>query len=173
LSGKTRMGPQKFCIPCHDLKDEELHYTDCGLDNIYLSNGFEIEDVDGEQYVTIHNLDGLHEAIGLHIVLEKKAPNGQEIRFLRTEMGLSQQHLGAKLGVSDQSVARWEKGQTDIPGTAVFSFKVLYVFSLMRESERAEILEEFISALDDLACSDEIGDTIRLVYNDEKWADAA
>ncbi|MEM6758972.1 MAG: helix-turn-helix domain-containing protein [Pseudomonadota bacterium] len=150
-----------------------MHYTDCGLDNIYLSNGFEIEYVDDEQYVTIHNLDGLHEAIGLHIVLEKKAPNGQEIRFLRTEMGLSQHHLGAKLGVSDQSVARWEKGQTDIPGTAVFSFKVLYIFSLLPEGQRNEIMEEYICALDDLANSDENGDNIRLAYKNEKWADAA
>lgn len=167
------MDPQKFCIPSHDLKDEALHYTDCGLENIYLSNGFEVEELDGERYVTIHNLDGLHEAIGLHIVLEKKAPNGQEIRFLRTEMGLSQHQLGAKLGVSDQSVARWEKGQTDIPGTAVFSFKVLYIFSLLPENQRHEILEAFISALDDLADADEVGDNIRLAYDNDKWADAA
>lgn len=167
------MKPQNFCMPAKAMKDEVLHYTDCGLDNIYLSNGFERETYDGEDYVTIHNLNGLHQAIGLHIVLEKKAPNGTEVRFLRTEMGLSQQDLGAKLGVSDQSVARWEKGQTDIPGTAIFSFKVLYIFSIMSEEDRDAVLEEFIQALDDLAKSDEIGDSIKLVYTNDKWADAA
>ncbi len=167
------MKPQNFCLPDQALSDEVLHYTDCGLDNIYLSNGFEYECHDGEKYLTIHNLDGLHEAIGLHIVLEKKAPNGKEIRFLRTEMGLSQHELGAKLGVSDQSVARWEKGHTDIPGTAVFAFKVLYIFSLIPDEQRNDILSEFIHALDDLARSDEVGDQIRLVYTNEKWADAA
>lgn len=167
------MNAQNFCMPSQAIRDEVLHYTDCGLDNIYLSNGFDVEQVDGEEFVTVHNLDGLHEAIGLHIVLEKKAPNGSEIRFLRTEMGLSQHELGAKLGVSDQSVARWEKGHTDIPGTAVFSFKVLYVFSLISADQRDAVLDEYIHALDDLARSDEVGDKIRLVYTNEKWADAA
>ena len=167
------MNAQNFCMPSQAIRDEVLHYTDCGLDNIYLSNGFDVEQVDGEEFVTVHNLDGLHEAIGLHIVLEKKAPNGSEIRFLRTEMGLSQHELGAKLGVSDQSVARWEKGHTDIPGTAVFSFKVLYVFSLISADQRDAVLAEYIHALDDLARSDEVGDKIRLVYTNEKWADAA
>ncbi len=167
------MKQQSFCIPSQEMKENVLHYTDCGLDNIYLSNGFEVEDIDGEEYVTVQNIDGLHQAIGLHIVLEKKAPNGQELRFLRTEMGLSQLDLASKLGVSDQSVARWEKGQTDIPGTAVLSFKVLFIFSLLSEDERNAVLEEFIQALDDLARSDETGDSIRLVYTNDKWADAA
>lgn len=160
-------------MPDLAIQSEVLHYTDCGIDNIYLSNGFEREEFDGEIYTTIHNLDGLHEAIGLHIVLEKKAPDGKEIRFLRTEMGLSQHDLGAKLGVSDQSVARWEKGHTDIPGTAVFSLKVLYIFSLISAEQRDGIMEEFILALDDLAESDEISDHIRLVYANDRWADAA
>lgn len=167
------MEPQNFCLPSEAMKDEVLHYTDCGLDNIYLSNGFEYEELDGEAFLTIKNLDGLHEAIGLHIVLEKKAPNGNEFRFLRTEMGFSQADLGAKLGVSDQSIARWEKGHTDIPGTAVFAFKVLYIYSLLSSGDRESVLEEFIQALDDLARSDDIGDVIRLVYSNEKWADAA
>lgn len=160
-------------MPAKAIKDEVLHYTDCGLDNIFLCNGFEKENHDGEEYISIQNMDGLHKAIGLHIVLEKKAPIGSEIRFLRTEMGMSQQELGGKLGVSDQSVARWEKGQTDIPGTAIFSFKVLYIFSLISEEERNSIMEEFIQALDDLARSDEIGDSIRLAYTNDQWADAA
>lgn len=166
------MEPQNFCLPTQAIKEEVLHYTDCGLDNIFLSNGYESEIMDGEEYVTIQNLDGLHEAIGLHIVLERKAPNGSEIRFLRNEMGLSQYQLGAKLSVSDQSVARWEKGQADIPGTAIFSIKTLYVFFLLPEDERASVIEEFIGSLDDLVRSDEVSENIRLAYSNEKWADA-
>lgn len=167
------MEPQNFCLPEQAIKEEVLHYTDCGLDNIFLSNGFEREILDGEEYTTIQNLDGLHVAICLHIILEKKAPNGSEIRFLRTEMGLSQQELGAKLGVSSQSVARWEKGQTDIPGTAVFSFKVMYIWSLIPPDKRDAVIDEYMMALDDLASSDENMDNIRLVYSNDKWADAA
>jgi len=148
------MKPREFHRPCEAVKGEVSHYTDCGLDNIFLLNGFEWEEVDGERYLSVADIDGLHRAIGLHIVMDKKAPTGQEMRFLRTEMGLSQAELGKLLSVSDQSVARWEKGKTDVPGTAVFSFKVMYVVSLVPESMRTEVLDTFISALKRL--SDEV-----------------
>ena len=165
------MKPRGFHRPSEAVKDEVLLYTDCGLDNIFLLNGFEPEDIDNCEYVTVTDIDGLHQAIGLHIVLEKKAPTGQEMRFLRTEMGFSQAELGSRLGVSDQSVARWEKGQTDVPGTAVFSFKVLYVCSLIPQSVRSEILDEYIETLEELARADETSDEIHLSYCNDKWGD--
>lgn len=167
------MQPRSFHLSGEALRDDPLHYTDCGLDNIYLMNGFEVEVIDGEEFFTVKDIDGLHEAIGLHIVLEKKAPTGSEMRFLRTEMGLSQADLASKLGVSDQSVARWEKGHVDVPGTAVFAFKVLYVFSLIPEDIRSEVMERFISALDELSCGDETEDSVKLAYSGERWLDAA
>lgn len=167
------MRPREFHRPCEAVRDEVLHYTDCGLDNIFLLNGFECEEIDGEEYVTVTDLDGLHRAIGLHIVLDKKAPTGQEMRFLRTEMQLSQSELGKLLGVSDQSVARWEKGKTDVPGTAVFSFKVLYVLSLVPESLRGDVLDKFICALNRLSDEDETDDSIHLSYNNQGWSDPA
>jgi DNA-binding transcriptional regulator YiaG len=165
------MKTREFHRPCEAVRDEVLNYTDCGLDNIFLLNGFEREVIDGEEYVSISDIDGLHRAIGLHIVLDKKAPTGQEMRFLRTEMGLSQAELGKLLGVSDQSVARWEKGKTDVPGTAVFSFKVMYVLSLVPESMRAGILDEFKSGLERLSEEDETEDSIRLCYDNRGWGD--
>lgn len=163
------MRPQKFHRPCEAYKDEVLHYTDCGLDNIFLLNGFEYDEYDGEKFLTITDLDGLHRAIGLHIVLEKKAPTGQEMRFLRTELHLSQAQLASKLGVSDQSVARWEKGHTDIPGTASFAFKALYVWSLIPPDCRDEVMSEYVETLEQLSCEDETTDTFHLSYTNHRW----
>ena len=40
------------------------HYTGCGLDNIYLANGFERKVTPYGEGVSIADADGLHEAIG-------------------------------------------------------------------------------------------------------------
>lgn len=40
--------------------------------------------------------------------------NGKEIRFLRTEMGMTQSELGKLLHRDKQTVARWEKSRMNI-----------------------------------------------------------
>jgi hypothetical protein len=66
--------------------EQPLHYTACGLDNVYLRNGFKRETIDGEEYVSIEDLDGLWKAIGLHLVTTRKALTPKEIKFLRQQM---------------------------------------------------------------------------------------
>ena len=44
-------------------------------------------------------------------------------------MELTQAELGAKLRVTDQTVARWEKGETTIPGVADQMLRVLFLAS--------------------------------------------
>lgn len=171
-NGKTEMEPMKFCIANEAMKKEPLHYTDCGLDNIFLMNGYDYHEVDEDRYLSVSDIDGLHKAIGLHIVLYKKAPTPQEMRFLRTEMHLSQADLASKLGVTDQSIARWEKGHCEVPGPAVFSFKVLYVFSLIPEERRDKIMETFLDELDRLQAADDVTDQFVLSYENDKWLEA-
>ena len=127
------------------LCDAPLHYLDCGLDNIYLKNGFEVSEDDGDKFLTVTDLDGLHRAIGLHIVLGRKAPSGKELRFLRNEMDMSQNELATMLGLSDQSVARWEKEQCDINGAAVFALRVIYLLSLVQDDEREKIIRRLLA----------------------------
>lgn len=103
-------------------------YRGCGLDGIYLLNGYRIDDdPDYGPVLTIRNLDGLHRAIGEHIVLANKPLAAREIRFLRKQMDLSQKELGARLGVSDQQIARWEKDISAISGPADRLLKILYL----------------------------------------------
>jgi hypothetical protein len=45
------------------LVHELLHYTACGRDDVYLVSGFTRERIDGEDAVTIEDLDGLWKAI--------------------------------------------------------------------------------------------------------------
>lgn len=91
---------------------EAFHYKSCGLENVFLLNGYEVRELEGSRAVAIHDLQGLHRAIAEQLI-EKPAPlTGKELRFLRVEMDFSQKALGQLLGVTDQAVAKWEKGQT-------------------------------------------------------------
>jgi hypothetical protein len=68
---------------------EPVHYLGCGLDNIWLASGYRTDIIDGEKYITVRNLDGLHQAIGRTLAEGKKLLNGKEIRFLRQQMDLT------------------------------------------------------------------------------------
>lgn len=87
-------------------------YSGCGLFNVFLKNGYEIVKTNYGKGVSIHNLDALHEAIGLAIVENSSAINGAEFRFLRVELGLTQEALAQLIGKDVQSIARCEKGVT-------------------------------------------------------------
>ncbi len=102
------------------------HYTECGLNNVYLCNGYEIEHDDGEEYVSVEAIDDLHRRIANLLIEKPFALTGQEIRFLRIEMSTSQKNLGLLLGMDAQTVARWEKGQTELPRTADAAIRSLY-----------------------------------------------
>ena len=90
------------------------HYISCGLDNIYLKNGFTIEDGPHGKGVSIKDIDGLHAAIAKGVVNKKGIITPKEFKFLRHELDLSQKALGTLLDKSDQIVAKWEKGESDI-----------------------------------------------------------
>jgi putative transcriptional regulator len=102
------------------------HYTESGLDNVYLVNGFDYVDAPGGRQVKIKDIDGLHEAIGRMLVAEKKNLHGKEIRFLRHEMLMSQATLAHLLEVDEQTLARWEKGRTEVPKSAEALIRFLY-----------------------------------------------
>jgi putative transcriptional regulator len=85
------------------------HYTDSGLENIYLVNGFIITKTAYGEAVAIDDLGGLHKAIGRWLVNEPNPITGAKLRFLRHELDLSQKALGSMMGKSEQAVRRWEK----------------------------------------------------------------
>ena len=128
---------------------EGYHYRECGLDNIYLLNGYVVEKSPYGEVVTIHDIDGLHRAIGTYLVRERKDLTGTEVRFLRHELGMSQKVLGDVLGKTEQTVARWEKEPKEINGTATRLLRVLYQQHVGGNRKVRSLLEQ-LADLDDL-----------------------
>ncbi len=86
------------------------HYQECGLNNIWLVNGYAVENIEGYgECVSISNIEGLQKAIGKNIINNKPRLTGSEFRFLRKELDLSQIALAELIGNDEQAIARWEK----------------------------------------------------------------
>ena len=86
------------------------HYTDGGLHNVWLANGYEIKQTPYGEGVSFHNLDGLTTSICIALTKKAGVLTGIEFRYIRSAgMLLSQPALGKLMGIDGQSVARWEK----------------------------------------------------------------
>lgn len=108
------------------MKEGRYHYTECGLDNIYLVNGFEETETQHGSAVSITDIDSLHQAIGEFLCSQNGALTGKEIRFLRREMLMSQRILAQLFDVQDRTVSRWETGETAMTKSADTLLRLLY-----------------------------------------------
>lgn len=168
------MKTDTFFLSSEAIKPEPYAYTGCGLDNIFLLNGYHISYHDGEECVAVTDVDGLHRAIGRHLVLHRKGLSPKEIRFLRKTMDLTQAELAAKLGNDSQSVARWEKGICEVPGTAEKLLRATYLAENIRGDSDLSVLQKLlVSVMDELDAVDEITPAQAQFALDEHWAEAA
>jgi len=148
---------------------EPYEYKESGLDGIFLHNGYDVIEHEGEKYVSIVDTEGLHRRIGEFLVANRKefAPN--EIRFLRKTMDLTQSELGRWMGKDSQTVARWEKGQTEIPTVADRLLRAIFQLRTMAPEER----EAFLDLLRDIEDMDELTPRRVEMYlaADGRWLD--
>lgn len=95
------------------MSDQGLfHYTQSGLDNVWLANGWRREETDYGSTFAIEHAEELHRAIAAAIVRNRDPLRGQEARFLRTILGLSQDQFAKLLGLDRATVIRWEKARS-------------------------------------------------------------
>ena len=121
------------------------HYTECGLKNIWLVNGFKIQKTSYGEGASIENADGLDRAIASTIVRKKQIISGSELRFLRHQMGLSQTSLANLIGNNVQSIALWEK-HGKLPKWADKLIRLIY----MGHSDGNETVRAAITMLNDM-----------------------
>lgn len=126
---------------------ELLHFPECGLDNVYLANGWRFEESPLGPLLYIKDDHNLLAALARHIIHQPRQPSGNELRYLRIYLDLHQTELGKLLGLSDQQVARWEKETSRIEPA------VLRLFSLLvreRIGEKVTVEADLKAAADNV-----------------------
>lgn len=101
------------------------HYTDGGLRNVWLANGYKIQKSSYGEAVAVVDLEGLTKAICMAMTKKPSKLTGVEFRYLRNGLMLSQPNLGQMLGVSGQAVALWEK-TGKVPKMADAMIRLIY-----------------------------------------------
>ena len=103
------------------------HYTESGLNNVYLEGMNPITDDHGEEVINIPNVNKLHKIIAHGIVTQAHGISGEELKFIRTEMGYTQAELANKVKKDAQTIGRWERGETPIDENAEFVLRVIAI----------------------------------------------
>ncbi|KAA8731011.1 helix-turn-helix domain-containing protein [Acinetobacter qingfengensis] len=119
------------------------HYEECGLSNVWLLDGYTIEnDDDYGETVSIASVYDLHKTIGLFLITQSPELYGEQIRFLRKELNLSQKNLAGLLGVGETSVRSWEADRGRIGSPTDRLLRALYKEHVQGDGELRNMIEK-------------------------------
>lgn len=115
------------------------HYTESGLQNVWLLNGYKMRKTPYGAGVSIQDVEGLHKVIGRALAMRPHL-TGAQLRFLRKEMGLSQAALCKLLGTSEQNLSLWER-RGRMPRVADRLVKLIYLEQIGGNVKIREMIE--------------------------------
>jgi DNA-binding transcriptional regulator YiaG len=142
-------------------------YKMCGLDYVYLLNGYREHDTDYGKGVSIENAESLDRAICANVLISIARLHGQEVRFLRSLMHLSQTELANLIGVKRVTVARWETSpNTPIPGPADRSIRAIAASRLFEGPGCLQFVVELFPEI-----SDDRPTNLYMVYGPDERVD--
>jgi len=141
------------------------HYTECGLDDVFLLNGYSI---DSDGVLFIKNIQGLHKAIAERLIFVPRKLKNKEVRFIRHYLDVSQKVFGEMLGVDYQSILRWETGKTKITKTAERFLRSIF-YEYVNGNVRAVDIIDRLSDLD----NNRQDTRIEFLHKLDKWETAA
>jgi len=103
----------------------EHRYIESGLENVWIEGlTFHVCPA-GHELMSIPALAKLHRAIALALVSADRRFSGDEVRYMRKYLGLSNQDFARIMGVSEGQASRWATGAVDIGGSAENLLRVL------------------------------------------------
>ena len=122
------------CVECGGAMKtarENFRYDACGLRGVTLV-GVEVSRCPGcgEYEVSIPRIEDLHRGIARALARKPSRLVGAEIRYLRKWLGWSGVDFAAYMGVTAETVSRWENGTASMAGTAE---RLLRLLVLTRE----------------------------------------
>lgn len=103
-------------------------YKESGLDNVYLDN-IEVLVCNqcGEESPFIPRILDLHAVIAREVVLQPAPLRGQDVRFLRKQLGMRAKEWAGLLRVDAATLSRWENGDQQIGSQSDLLFRFLFV----------------------------------------------
>lgn len=156
-----------ICRSCRSarLKKEigTYSYVESGLPNVVL-HGVEVaECLDcGKKAVKIPAIETLHRMLARMIAYSAPKLTSHEIRFLRKSLGWSGRDFAAKIGVSVETVSRWENGKENM---GIPAERLLRAMVLRDEPER-----KYLDNIEGLALKDvPPRNRIQLYLKDHDW----
>jgi transcriptional regulator with XRE-family HTH domain len=122
------------CYKCESkleiVKDQPYHYTESGLDNVWLIGILQYKCKKCvEVFIEIPKINDLHLIIGKNLVCQKDLLRGSEVRFLRKEIGMKGKDMAAALSMEPETYSRWENGKQDIASCPDKTLRMIYVMS--------------------------------------------
>lgn len=126
----------------------KYHYTESGLKNVFIEGIEPVVDEEGDEVIEIRFIAALHAEIARGIITQKGAISGEELRFLRTEMGFTQAELASHVSFDAQSIGRWERSELPVNATAETVIRALAGEKLVHSFNKsiAELAESINAA---------------------------
>jgi DNA-binding XRE family transcriptional regulator len=119
-------------------------YVESGLPNVML-HGAQVRKCGscGAEEVAIPNVLGLHRCIAIMLVNRKSALAPVEFRFLRQFLGHSSKDFAGVLGVTPETLSRWENGKHEISPLADRAVRLL----VMTTPPRTDYSRDFLAKI--------------------------
>lgn len=128
------------CDACHKgeiriKRQQSYHYKECGLDNVYLTNiDLRVCDACGTKVPRLRRMPELHSTIARAVAMQPCPLRGQDIRFLRKQLGFSAKEWATLLRTDASTLSRWENDQQEIGTQSDCLIRLLY-FRIRDERE--------------------------------------
>jgi putative zinc finger/helix-turn-helix YgiT family protein len=118
-----------ICPNCKNtitVSQENYLYTSSGLRNVTLV-GVDVRRCGtcGWNAAVIPNVDGLHHLLAKMIIEKKSRLHSSEFRFLRKHLGQSSSDFAALIGVTPETISRWENEKEQVSPVADRLLRVL------------------------------------------------
>lgn len=118
------------------------HVKQSGLQQLYLENGYKLRTTSYGEGHSYKDERKMLKVAAIQRALQGGPLSGEELRFFRYELHLSQAELGARLEVTDQTIAKWEKGLVQMKAKDALSIRILLLKALAPNTCVSELSED-------------------------------
>ncbi len=121
----------------------------------------------GVESIAIPRIAQLHRALAHQFVQQKRMLAFVEIRFLRKHIGLSGADFAQRMGVTRETVSRWETGAIQMGAVADRLLRLLVV---THEPTENYVVDDFLQKLNDTPAPQKLSSVAMKNAGDKGWS---